>query len=508
METSRADDDEHKYQPIRTSDAVHHLTMDPIFTSDTHFATIDQVDAAVDEILSGGNLPETIVSKLTNFELPFYERSFELRKLTIMKQICRQSDSVTQYQRQQDKNNRAADQLDKVPQLHFVGFKHAFEEMNYMSGSPFGNDQVERFLDLGCAPGGFALWLLQNNKSARGKGVTLSPEAKGIRLRLVPRFPERFHVQYEDVCNIATGQVAFEEPPAGGFDLVTANAAIMLADNKIPWNLTIRLVYAQLLVAFQYIAQGGSLVISFRSRPVSWVVDIVRFIGQTFTSVAAENPSFQARRSFAYVVCRGFKAGGDEKKRDIQRLRECVDYLENISRISICECTSGRRITDIQSMVAGPIDDPVSGTTNIPRLCGAQGEVLPDETYQYVTDMFDNAWKRQYMGIRSQYEGVLLKQAAQIKAQDRDTRKGGTGQPVRRGSVSTSVSATGTVTPSGSLQTPAVQPSEGGPFKWSRPIDDYQRRRQQTKTAYTSFFKLDRRNGMSDGPDGPGSWRR
>ncbi|KAH9829825.1 S-adenosyl-L-methionine-dependent methyltransferase [Rhodofomes roseus] len=442
--------------------------MDPIFTSDTHFATIDQVDAAVDEILSGGNLPETIVSKLTNFELPFYERSFELRKLTIMKQICRQSDSVTQYQRQQDKNNRAADQLDKVPQLHFVGFKHAFEEMNYMSGSPFGNDQVENFLDLGCAPGGFALWLLQNNKSARGNGVTLSPEAKGIRLRLVPRFPERFHVQYEDVCNIATGQVALEEPPAGGFDLVTANAAIMLADNKIPWNLTIRLVYAQLLVAFQYIAQGGSLVISFRSRPVSWVVDIVRFIGQTFTSVAAENPSFQARRSFAYVVCRGFKAGGDEKKRYIQRLRECVDYLENIT---------------------GPIDDPVSGTTNIPRLCGAQGEVLPDETYQYVTDMFDNAWKRQYMGIRSQYEGVLLKQAAQIKAQDRDTRKGGTGQPVRRGSVSTS-------------------PSEGGPFKWSRPIDDYQRRRQETKTAYTSFFKLDRRNGMSDGPDGPGSWRR
>ncbi|KAH9912466.1 uncharacterized protein B0H18DRAFT_1053853 [Fomitopsis serialis] len=423
-------------------------------TATDSFTTIEEVDAAVEDILAHG-LPEAIVSRLTSFELPFYEKSYELRRLTAMKYFCRQSPDVTRHQRVQDQHNRAAIQSEDVPQRHFVGFKHAFHEINYMSGSPFGDDRIQHFLDLGCAPGGFAIWVLQNNRNARGVGVTLSPEAKGIRIQLGTKFLKRFDVQYGDVCEIATGQATIGEVPDGGFELVLANAAIMLADDIIPWADTIRLVYAQLLVSFQHIAQGGSLVISFRSRPLKWVVDIVRLLGQAFTSTRTENPSFQGRRSFAYVVCRGFSATDEEKNRYIHRLGECVEYLKNAT---------------------GRVDDP-SGH--------------PGKTYQHIVDMFASVWERQYNAIHSNYEKVLLEQQA-FNAQTSvgEDIGGGPWQPVGR--------------------RPVAQANEGGSFKWSRPTappdDIYRKRRMEKNAAYNTFFS--RRDSASGSADGPGTWRR
>ncbi|KAH9925761.1 uncharacterized protein B0H18DRAFT_1008117 [Fomitopsis serialis] len=446
--------------------------MDPTTAPDS-FTTIDEIDAAVEDILAH-SLPEVIIySRFTSFELPFYERSYELRRLTVMKYLCRQSADVTRHQRAEEQHNRVAIQSEDITQRHFEGFKRAFQEINYMSGNPFGNNQVQYFLDLGCAPGGSATWVLQNNRNARGVGVTLSPEAKGIRIQLGTKFLKRFRVQYGDVCEIATGRATIGEIPDGGFELVLANAAIMLADDIIPWADTTRLVYAQLLVSLQHIAQGGSLVIGLRSLPLRWIVDIVRLLGQAFASIKAENPSYQGRRPFAYIVCKGFSATDEEKVRYIHRLGECIEYLGNIT---------------------GPVDDPSGGTANIPRLCGTQDETIPEETYQHIVDMFANVWERQYNAIHSNYEKVLLEQQARerLNAQTSvgENIAGGPWQPVGR--------------------RPVAQPNEGGPCKWSRPTappdDIYRKRRMERNAAYNTFFS--RRDSASGSADGPGTWRR
>lgn len=121
--------------------------------------------------------------------------------------------------------------------------------------------------------------------------------------------------------------------PTEGFDLVTAHAVMMLVDDAIRWNDSIGLVYAQLLLAFQHLAAGGALVTSLRARPLAWVVDIVHLFRRAFEDVRVLNPTYQARRPYVYVVCRGFRmdAAGQEREECLRRLRACVDFLEGAS---------------------------------------------------------------------------------------------------------------------------------------------------------------------------------
>ena len=151
-------------------------------------------------------LPEAILSKLTSFELPFVTDSLPLRQLMAMRHICRQSEDVIRIYREHDEANRAAHRLDATPPWHFQGYQHAFQQINVRSDGAFSENRVRRFLDLGCAPGAFATWILQNNAAARGIGITLSPDAGGIRPQVDPTFSERLEVRFADVVKLARGQ--------------------------------------------------------------------------------------------------------------------------------------------------------------------------------------------------------------------------------------------------------------------------------------------------------------
>ncbi|KZT64735.1 hypothetical protein DAEQUDRAFT_814788 [Daedalea quercina L-15889] len=355
-----------------------------------HFATIADVDeairanAAIERIQSQG-IPEYIAPRrLTAFEKPFFERSLELRQLIFMKHFYSESDAVTQIFQREHERNRIAAKSEKVPRKYLDSFRKTFRDLNDECNNAFGY-KVRWFLDLGCAPGGFATWLLRNNKKARGTGITLSSGSGGLQFQLDAKLRERFWVYFDDVCRFAMGQ-AILGTPGRGFDLVLANASIMLGGDVVPWNQSVRLTHAQLLMAVQHLAPNGTLVMSLKARPLHWIVDIVEVLRDLFTSVVAVKPQSQARRSFVYMVCRGFRADVGSKGRYILRLRECLEYLNNIT---------------------GPIDAPSGGTENIPRLHGVEGEALADESYQYVIGLFRNAWIRQYSAIRLHYESAL-----------------------------------------------------------------------------------------------------
>ncbi|TFY62293.1 hypothetical protein EVJ58_g3950 [Rhodofomes roseus] len=301
--------------------------MEPHTIIPDNFKNIAEVDDAVEEVLRRGISAE-IVSDLTDFEIPFLDRSYDLRRLLALKHVAHRNSNVSREKKEQYERNRAAVQSDENSTLHLEGFKHAFSQINAGSGNAFGEDKVHSFLDLGCAPGGFSTWVLENNRSASGVGITLSPEARGLRLQLDSRFHAQFQCSFDDVCRIAAGDIDIASVPAAGFDLVIAQATIMFKDD-VRWNESIGLVYAQLLVAFQHLAQGGSLITSLRSRPLNWIVDVFRALDITFESVHAVNTQYQGRRPFVYVVCRGFRADPDEKNNYIHRLRACIEYLDN-----------------------------------------------------------------------------------------------------------------------------------------------------------------------------------
>lgn len=170
--------------------------------------SIADVDAAIEDILKCGLFKELVQWDLTPFEQPFLARSPSLRRFLAMRHLHRQSADVAQEYRAQDQYNRALFRADPdaCSPRHLQGFKFAFGQIDARSGGAFSGGRVRRFADVGCAPGGFAEYVLQGNQNAMGTGLTLSPGAGGLRMQLDSSLLGRFDVRYGDVRDFAMGR--------------------------------------------------------------------------------------------------------------------------------------------------------------------------------------------------------------------------------------------------------------------------------------------------------------
>lgn len=172
----------------------------------------------------------------------------------------------------------------------------------------------------------------------------------------------------------------------GAFDLVIANAAVVLPEDTVPWNHRIHLVYAQLLVAFHNIAPGGSLIISIQTRPFDWVVDILTTLRQSFATIVAVKPKLHAKRSVTHVVCQGYMASSDAKCSYVERIRAGIGYLKQAS---------------------GPVDAPLGGTAYLPRISAPPNQINLNAQVQFVAELLTPVWKHQYDAIHEHYQEVL-----------------------------------------------------------------------------------------------------
>lgn len=110
----------------------------------------------------------------------------------------------------------------------------------------------------------------------------------------------------------------------------------MLNENGLEWKDRVHLVYAQLVVAFRYIALGGSLVISLQAGPFIYIVDILDVLRQCFRTTRAVKPKFQRRRSIAYVVCQDYISSDDTRRSFLRRLELGIQYLGRTGETPIC----------------------------------------------------------------------------------------------------------------------------------------------------------------------------
>ena len=58
-------------------------------------------------------------------------------------------------------------------------------------------------------------------------------------------------------------------------------------------------------------------------------------------------------------------------------------------------------------MAGGSVDAPSGGAADIPLLCGAKEDPVPEEMIEYVVNLFTEVWRRQYSAIRFNFDNVL-----------------------------------------------------------------------------------------------------
>ena len=111
-------------------------------------------------------------------------------------------------------------------------------------------------------------------------------------------------------------------------------------------NACVRLVWAQLLLAFRYISLGGSLVLALDTRPYDWVVDIIAVLTRSFepTSIKVIQPyNHNTGRPIAYIVCQGYGSSesGGLRNLFISRLSEAL-RSGNSKMMFICRSRRSR----------------------------------------------------------------------------------------------------------------------------------------------------------------------
>lgn len=69
--------------------------------------------------------------------------------------------------------------------------------------------QIDNYLDLGCSPGGFSSWVMDQYPDAMGLGVTLPPDIGGLPM---VSFPEGdYEVKYGDLTDLRQTTEAIEK---------------------------------------------------------------------------------------------------------------------------------------------------------------------------------------------------------------------------------------------------------------------------------------------------------
>ncbi|CAK0851068.1 unnamed protein product [Prorocentrum cordatum] len=229
---------------------------------------------------------------------------------------------------------------------------------------------VSSFLDLGCAPGGFAGRLLEQFPAAQGYGVTIPREAGGFPVLICD---ERFHIQLGDlmqfrspdeldcpqgvdVCMADAQDLGRRTNPAGREQeagrgrgrrareggrggKAAKEVGVQAACSVLGiWALTLQ----ELLLAFGRLRGGGTLLFRFgwRGRGANeeaWyreaTVKLFALLMTYFSGVAPCKSEFshQAHSSF-YVVASGFNFDAYSDADLGRKLRESIDHIVGCER--------------------------------------------------------------------------------------------------------------------------------------------------------------------------------
>ena len=216
-------------------------------------------------------------------------------------------------------------------------FETIFATINHtLGGGVFVGGNIKLFLDLGCAPGGFSKFILENNPNSRGLGITL-PTIPLLKTGVLSS--SRYTVDTADITKINFG--AYRAPhkrlAETGYDLIIAGA--FPTGMSITSGERATLALSQLHVVLSYLQDGGTCVMVAGTKPWLWTIEMFAVLRRVFQSVTpAKHGKIHADRSSCYFVCRGFRKGSEEIEDMKCKVKRALDVLKTVDEIhEVCQ---------------------------------------------------------------------------------------------------------------------------------------------------------------------------
>ncbi|GAB1522305.1 hypothetical protein RhiTH_005419 [Rhizoctonia solani] len=242
------------------------------------------------------------------------------------------------------KERQKAHDANNVERSFAFAFEKSMENMNRSVWIP----RTYSFLDLGCAPGGFAQYLLRNNKRAYGIGISLPDEQGGSRFGVTyPDYLARYELHWADLTmfdlapSIPKPVNSLHDYPPLPFklcsrDLIVCDAQWVLNPDNLnrPWNWT-RLIVSQLLIALHAVSPHGNIFIRLSCVERTLTGRILLALCRISDLVrTVKSDRFQSMRSCFYVLAQ-------RVNRQSSEFRNLVVALERLWYIMTFEGENG-----------------------------------------------------------------------------------------------------------------------------------------------------------------------
>ncbi|KAI0075598.1 hypothetical protein K474DRAFT_1664032 [Panus rudis PR-1116 ss-1] len=333
----------------------------------------------------------------------------------------------------QSYHSRREKQLDRNrgrPNAHYrIGFENIIAVISSSNDSFLQNGCVNNFLDLGCAPGGFSNWLLGENPSSNGYGITLPDDAAPGRLKFTAKGTaledtSRYTIRFDDLTTIVKQFLDDGEPPvipptAGhgdenstspSYDLVIAGAFPTL-EGHLPWWYRTRLALSQIYIALFNLQAGGSCIVVVNTKPFRWIVEVIGILRSSFETVKAAKGPLHKERSSCYLVCRNYHATEEQKSRYITYFSAALTQLQSIAERSAASTILHEGNAEEDVVDGLDIPETWEGRrepgVELPSLSGRSDDEIFEEEGEFVLDLFQPQWKDQYDEIYKRFKGVL-----------------------------------------------------------------------------------------------------
>jgi len=177
------------------------------------------------------------------------------------------------------------------------------------------------FLDLGCCPGGFTSYVLNQNAKARGLGISLEVEKGGHKYLLEQRHRARFSLLSADLTYFQLGPALIDDPrlkplPA---QIKSRSCGLVMLDghflhtqeNVRKWDYD-RLLISQLVMGLQAVKTGGTIVLKLSRPDAVRTAKLLYMLDVISDSLTTCKPrSMHANRGTFYAIAKGVRLGAD-----------------------------------------------------------------------------------------------------------------------------------------------------------------------------------------------------
>jgi len=287
------------------------------------------------------------------------------------------------------RRNRYQSSFD-IPQPYFRDqFETIFASINDALDGLFVDGNVEVFLDLGCAPGGFSKFIMENNPGARGLGITL-PNIPVLIDDTPLANTNRYRLKKADITqlNFDAQDSTFHPPPSrvvleeNGYDLIIAGA--FPTGQNVSATARATLALSQLHAILSNLQPGGTCVIVANTKPFLWNVEMFAVLRRVFQHIQpAKHDALHAIRSSCYFVCTNFNVDSGEALSLKRRVKSALNRLKLLD-----------------NSIEGDKDDLLlfSGAFNLGTFF--------DSEHRFFLDIMEPLWEKQFVALEAKLAQV------------------------------------------------------------------------------------------------------